>query len=210
MGRYENVAVRIALAIDKHLAEKLDNVSEIVIRKYAPTYYSRASTVAREFYLSGRRYVFNPDPPVTPVSINGLAPSTSWSSKRSSWITPSPSAGSMSCASSDAGDESPLTPITPIHAHVADPFASSASKENIAPLHTHSHQQVSLHQVNNGVVYAKEQVNANNGVMMKTQTVNNASIYAQAPQPQRPALHALPTVGDLTIPNMRNMRRLSN
>lgn len=210
MGRYENVAVRIALAIDKHFADKMESISEIVIRKYAPTYYSRASIVAREWYLSGRRFVYNPETPVTPVSINGLAPSGSWSSnKRNSWISPSPSAGSMSCASSDAGDEAPLTPITPIHAHVADPFASTASKENIAPMHAHAHQQLPLHQVNNGVVYAKDQ-NVNVNAMMKQQVVNGASVYGQVQQQQRPVLHAIPTVGDLTIPNMRNMRRLSN
>jgi len=192
VGRYENVAVRIALAIDKHFAEKLDAVSEIVIRKYAPTYYGRASTVVREWYLSGRRFHYNPEVPHTPVTASGgLAPSNSWSSKRNSWISPSPSAGSMSCASSDAGDESPLTPITPIHGHHVDPFTTmvSASKENIAPVYA----------ATGAVAMQVKDSNVLSGVKQQQ------TVYAA-----RPPLHALPTVGDLSIPNGRNMRRLSN
>jgi hypothetical protein len=197
MGRYENVAVRVAQAIDKHFGEKLDAVSEIVIRKYAPTYYARSSTTVREWYLSGRRFVYQPEPPHTPVSVTGLAPSSSWSSKRASWISPTPSVGSMSCASSDAGDDSPLTPITPVHAHVVDPF-SMASKENIAPQHAAHHAHA--------VVYAKNAASHHNGIVpMKATNVNvQQHVYV------RPALHALPAVGDLSIPNARNMRRLSN
>ena len=196
IGRYENVAVRIALAIDKHFAEKLDAISEIVVRKYAPTYYGRASTICREWYLSGRRFVYNPEIPHTPVSGNSLAPSSSWSSKRSSWISPSPSAGSMSCASSDAGDESPLTPITPVHAHIVDPFSMTAmtpSKENIAPGHNAVYAAAAAH------VTAKDHAAA---VAYKGA---HQSVYGA-----RPPLHSLPTVGDLSIPNGRNMRRLSN
>jgi len=193
IGRYENVAVRIALAIDKHFAEKLDAVSEIVVRKYAPVYYGRSSTICKEWYLSGRRFVYNPEVPHTPVSANGLAPSASWSSKRSSWVSPSPSAGSMSCASSDAGDESPLTPITPVHAHIVDPFSMTSSKENIAPGHSAVYGVTPAH------VSAKDHAAA---VAYKGahQTVYGA----------RPPLHALPNVGDLSIPNGRNLRRLSN
>jgi len=196
VGRYENVAVRIALAIDKHFAEKLDAVSEIVIRKYAPTYYGRASTVVREWYLSGRRFHYNPEVPHTPVTATaGLAPSNSWSSKRNSWISPSPSAGSMSCASSDAGDESPLTPVTPIHGHHVDPFTTmvSASKENIAPGHA------GVYAATGAVSMQVKDANAMAGVKQQQ------AVYAA-----RPPLHALPNVGDLSIPNARNMRRLSN
>lgn len=203
IGRGENVAVRIALAIDKHFADKLDSVSEIVIRKYAPTYYARASTVCREWYLSGRRFVYTTDAPTTPVSASGLptpglAPSGSgtWS-KRGSWIGASPSSGSISCASSDAGDDqSPLTPITPVHAHVVDPFSlsTSASKENVPVYNAASTQMVKDASVL--------------GNKMASQYANHLPLHHQQQQ-QRQVLHALPTVGELSIPN-RSIRRLSN
>ncbi|WWC92505.1 uncharacterized protein L201_007464 [Kwoniella dendrophila CBS 6074] len=209
-SRNETVAVRIALAIDKHFAEKLENVSEIVIRKYAPTYYGRCSTICREWYLSGRRFVYNPETPATPISSTnlptpGLAPSGSsssgWPSKRnSSWtsLNGSPN-GSISCASSEAGDDAPLTPITPVHSHVIDPFSvqvsSSASKENIAPGVYGSNPNASL---------SKDSVSS----LTTTTTKQIPQAYPQ--QHQRPALHALPVVGDLSLPNRSSMRRLSN
>ncbi|WVF67844.1 hypothetical protein IAT40_002605 [Kwoniella sp. CBS 6097] len=198
VARHESVAVRIAHAIDKHFAEKLENISEIVIRKYAPTYYGRCSTICREWYLSGRRFVYNPETPATPVSAlptPGLAPSGSggWPSKRGSWATGSPG-GSISCASSEAGDDAPLTPITPVHAHVIDPF-SVATKENIAPGVYGSNPSASL---------SKDSVSSVSiGVTGKP--LPQPPIY-----PQRPALHPIPTVGDLSLPNRQAMRRLSN
>ncbi|OXH00005.1 cyclin, partial [Cryptococcus neoformans A5-35-17] len=104
-GVNENLAARVATAIDKHFTQDLEKVSEIVIRKYSPTYYDRVSTVCREWYLSGRRYTYNPVVPSTPVSgmsTPGLAPSSS-SWQRGSWAA-SPAG---SCASSEAGDETP-------------------------------------------------------------------------------------------------------
>ncbi|KAK8850703.1 hypothetical protein IAR55_004623 [Kwoniella newhampshirensis] len=197
-ARSGGVAIRIAFAIDKHFAEKLEHVSEIVIRKYAPTYYGRASTICREWYLSGRRFTFTPETPATPVSgglpTPGLAPSGSggWPSKRGSWVSGSPG-GSISCASSEAGDDAPLTPITPIHAHVIDPF-SVASKENIAP---------GVYGSNSSASISKESVSS-------VTITANAKQLPQAVYPtQRPVLHALPSVGDLALPN-RSIRRLSN
>ncbi|WVQ72733.1 hypothetical protein IAR50_002293 [Cryptococcus sp. DSM 104548] len=184
-GVNENLAARVATAIDKHFTQDLDKVSEIVIRKYSPTYYDRVSTICREWYLSGRRYTYNPVMPSTPVSgmsTPGLAPSTS-SWQRGSWAA-SPAG---SCASSEAGDETPVTPITPIHSHVVDPF-SVAVKENIAP-------------DTGKLVAAKARaVVEAAGITGKQQP---AIVY-----PQRPALHALPAVGELGA--NRAMRRLSN
>jgi hypothetical protein len=180
------------MAIDKHFTEKLDSVSEIVIRKYAPTYYQRASTLVREWYLSGRRFIYNPDLPTTPVSAGlptpGLQPSGSWSSKRGSWMSESPSTGSLSCASSDAGDEPPLTPITPVHTYVVDPF-SVHSKENIAPSSS------------NGSISSVV------GVPVQKIGGGGGGVFQQV---LRPVLHALPGgVGELSLPT-RTMRRLSN
>ena len=209
---HQNIAVRVAQAIDKHFADKLESISEIVIRKYAPTYYGRASTICREWYLSGRRFHYNPEAPATPVSAGlptpGLAPSSSWSSKRGSWVSASPSAGSISCASSDAGDESPLTPITPVHSH-GDPF-SLASKENMPPgmSSTGSVSSVSSYVG----MQPKDASMAQAKAVHPTHAVShNSTLPAIAAYPpnHRPVLHALPAVGDLGLPN-RSMRRLSN
>ncbi|EIW69324.1 hypothetical protein TREMEDRAFT_43910 [Tremella mesenterica DSM 1558] len=137
--KMEVLAIRVAYAIDRQFAERLDSISEIIIRKYAPVYYSRSSTVAREWYLSGHRFHWGSLMPVTPTHsfhTPGLAPSSSWlsslSGKRDSWLSGSPGALSTSCSSSEAGDEVPTTPITPVHANVVNPFDVRA-KENVAP-----------------------------------------------------------------------------
>lgn len=51
-----STAIQIALALDAHLGERLEQVSEIVIAKYSHSYYNRASTFVREEYLKGRRF----------------------------------------------------------------------------------------------------------------------------------------------------------
>ncbi|KAK4687007.1 hypothetical protein P7C73_g3122, partial [Tremellales sp. Uapishka_1] len=192
-SRQDERVVKVAKLIDVQFAEKLENVSEIVVRKYAPVYYARASTIAREWYLSGRKFSYNPSAPATPISgglpTPGLAPSGSWPGKRGSFVG-SPSSGYISGSSSEAGDDAaPLTPITPVHSHVIDPFAMAA-KENIAPA-GHQHM-VSGHQ----------------------QMVGKDAIPGMGPPPiyhgPRPVLHQIgTTMGDLAIPN-RPMRRLSN
>ncbi|WVQ86227.1 hypothetical protein IAT38_008395 [Cryptococcus sp. DSM 104549] len=198
IGVNEQLAARVAIAIDKRIVE-LEKVSEIVIRKYAPAHYDRVSTIAREWYLSGRRYAYSPIVPSTPVatgmSTPGLAPSGSGWSKRGSWVSSSPAG---SCASSEAGDDAPLTPITPVHAHNVDPFASIASKENIAP----------------GVYAAGgEAAKAGKPASRVFSAADASAVGKQQAQatvyPQRPPLHALPAVGELGVPS-RAMRRLSN
>ncbi|KAL7420839.1 hypothetical protein Q5752_004792 [Cryptotrichosporon argae] len=183
IARYEHVPIRIAEAIDKHFADRLETVSDIVVRKYQPTYFGRASSVVREWYLSNNRFVYMPEPPHTPVSMiaaNGLAPSTSWasvssSSKRSSYASASPS-GSFSCASSDDGE--PVTPVTPYGSTHSIPDYVNA-KENVPP----AGQHVAL--------------------MSKDMPPPH---YA----PARQALHAVvPQMAELALPN-RTLRRLSN
>ena len=215
--------MRVAMAIDKHFGEKLETISEIVIRKYAPTYYSRASTVVREWYLSGRRFQYTEvesTPLPSSISTPGLAPSTSWPNKRGSWMSTSPSAGSLSCASSDAGDETaPITPITPVHNHVADPF-SAASKENMPPRIASSSSSGSVGSVgsSSGAPYALVPIKDNSNVMA-TDVGFDPRLSGLPPKTQaqggltslnhlRPVLHALSADSDQTLPN-RNMRRAS-
>jgi hypothetical protein len=201
-----NITVRIAFAIDKHFAEKLEGVSEIVIRKYAPTYYGRASTIVREWYLSGRRFVYQPEPS-TPVSAAlitpGLQPSGSWPGQRSSWMSTSPSNGSISCASSEAGDDAPVTPITPLTNHDSSyPFAvatssGSIAKENMPPqmyggVASMSNSSTDLHAVG------------------KAAAISNGQINIAAYQAARGPLHPIRQSSDgLALPG-RTHRRLSN
>jgi len=133
----EGAAIDIAEQIDQILHQRLDSVSEILCRKYAPTVWSRASTIVREFYLSGRRFSYYTEIPCTPFAPSLPTPpltASSWSSKRSAYITASPAASTFSCASSDADDE-PITPITPIQTN-SYPVVNGdyvSAKENIAP-----------------------------------------------------------------------------
>lgn len=157
-------------------------MSDIVVRKYAPAYYSRASTVTREWYLSGHRFVYlAPASPTTPVSGGlptlGLIPS-GWPRNR---LTYNSSPGYGSSSSSECGDE-PLTPITPVHSHIADPF-SAVAKENIAPVHLAQLKQTSGKGVGQSAAASHGHI--------------------------RPALHVINPMVDHAVPG-RNMRRLSN
>ncbi|RSH81279.1 uncharacterized protein EHS24_008721 [Apiotrichum porosum] len=105
------LAADVTNQFDDMFHDRLDRVSEIIIRKYSIPHYQRASTIVREFYLSGRRFKVYPELPLTPFtpvpSTPGLT-SSSWSSRRMAAVSPG---STVSCASSDAGDE-PMTPIS--------------------------------------------------------------------------------------------------
>lgn len=53
--------------LDTLLAESLDQLSEIIVKKYSYSYYSKASTHIVHYYLQGYRYVYSP-PTIVPVS----------------------------------------------------------------------------------------------------------------------------------------------
>lgn len=61
--------------LDSLLAESLDKLSEIVVKKYSYSYYSKASTHIVHYYLQGHRYVYSP-PAIIPVSRPVLPPVT--------------------------------------------------------------------------------------------------------------------------------------
>jgi hypothetical protein len=93
------------------------------LEKYAPVYYSRASVVVREWYQTGRRWVYiTMPPPISPASsltAPGLIPS--WSARLCDLNSSPNSVTNSSCASSEAGDDMPRTPITPGYG-MTDPF----------------------------------------------------------------------------------------
>ncbi|KAJ9094107.1 hypothetical protein QFC19_008059 [Naganishia cerealis] len=121
--RDEEDIIKVARLLDICLGEHLKDVSQIVVDKYAPVYYSRASVFVREWYQMGRRWVYiTMPPPISPASsltAPGLV--SSWSSRRFDLNSSPNSVTYSSCASSEAGDDMPRTPITPGHA-MTDPF----------------------------------------------------------------------------------------
>jgi hypothetical protein len=114
-------ALHIATLLDGHFAEHLDQVSAIVVKKYAFNFYHNTSTIAREWYLTGHRFV-PPPPPPSPLSKSSAAMSSSpvYTRTRRSFADMSPSSD---CSSSENEDDlhsedgeydEPITPITPM------------------------------------------------------------------------------------------------
>lgn len=125
----QHATVFVTEEIDKLLSQRIDNLSDILSRKYSPVHYMRASVHVREFYRSGRRFAHYPETPSTSYSSylpTPITPASPWSDRN----VPASPGGSSSCASSDAGDDEPITPITPIQTH---PIDYVSAKENIAP-----------------------------------------------------------------------------
>lgn len=133
----ESAALRVAAALDIVLHEHRDEISDIVTRKYSIEHFQRCSSYVHEFYESSRRYSF--------VSDTGSEASMSDSVPALSPSTPIGRGGRrpfdspcepFSCASSDAGDEVPITPATP-HATAinapADCVPARHNRENLAP-----------------------------------------------------------------------------
>jgi hypothetical protein len=121
--------------LDTHLAEDLDQVSAIVARKYAPAFYSRASIVVREFYLSGRRFAWAAPLPslrrtmLSPSQPPSLSPSSSPTlSSTPSLISLSRTSSYSSAWSSDCDE--PMTPTPRCNVQPTPPMPLS-QKENL-------------------------------------------------------------------------------
>ncbi|CAD6571511.1 MAG: hypothetical protein CYPHOPRED_004460 [Cyphobasidiales sp. Tagirdzhanova-0007] len=123
------IAVRIAQMLDGHLADHLEQVSAIVIKKYALACFCHASTFLREWYLAGKRFDLHAWPSshsnaaspaaafLTPSSHCPPRRESTWSSIASS-STMSSSPHHSYGGSSSEDDEMPLTPNYPAtHAH---------------------------------------------------------------------------------------------
>ncbi|ORY69147.1 cyclin-like protein [Leucosporidium creatinivorum] len=130
--------LRIAAMLDQHLAEHLDAVSPIVVKKYSFPFYSRASTFVREWFLSGRRFSYydwsHPTTPARGLKHSPAAPSSVALVSSS----PATSSSRSSSSSDDSCDEDdpcePHTPLTPLPPYsTSDPFTASSvprGKEN--------------------------------------------------------------------------------
>lgn len=230
----EDEIVRVTRCLDVCFADHLAEISSIVIDKYAPFYYSRASDIVKEWYTSGRRFVYVAVP-VTPVASSGglSAPGlvSSWSSSRSRFDFNSSPGGGYSCSSSDAGDDMPRTPITPmqghVHAHanahghgVTDPFVitnnvsststSSSSSINVTINNNESKENIApvyhhhtQHPNVNAIHVAKKQiVDAHVAAAAAAMVV---PVYTSGPN-RAPLQNVQPTAAQIPRP----LRRLSN
>lgn len=132
-----SMAVEVAHMLDSHLAQHLDQLSTILIKKYALESFGNVSAFVRQSYLSGIRFSLAAWPqPILPTTM--LTPThfplRRKSSSVSSCVSSSPSSYGTSPGgvSSTDDDDLPLTPCTPMSQHrggeeEADPFARHPS-----------------------------------------------------------------------------------
>jgi hypothetical protein len=127
--------------LDTHLAEHLDQVSAIVARKYAPAFYSRASIVVREFYLSGRRFAWAAAPsPRRSMAASPSSPPSSPCPSSSPTLSSTPSLVSLSRTSSyssawSSDCDEPMTPsaqCTTAQPTTLPPVPPLSQKENLS------------------------------------------------------------------------------
>ncbi|KAJ7655116.1 cyclin [Mycena polygramma] len=111
--------------LDTRLAKHVNDLSEVLVKKYSYAFYSKAATFVVQYYLQGGRYVRPAlsSFPVTPIR----------SSSVSAASTPM-SVTSSTTSVSDTSDDFPVTPTTP--AFSSDPFGgfsthASIDKENM-------------------------------------------------------------------------------
>lgn len=117
--------------LDERLAQRVAELSETLVKKYAFGFYSKASTHIVQWYLTGNRFERTTLPPSLPATPVSRSPFSALSTPMSSMTT-------TSDASSD--DLMPLTPTMP---HASDPFLASLvptatgsrDKENVPAVH---------------------------------------------------------------------------
>ncbi|KAL7418122.1 cyclin-like protein [Mrakia frigida] len=131
-----DTAVDVAFALDRHLGEQLEMVSEIVVAKYSHGYYNRASHFVREEYLKGRRFEIRV--PALTVNIPKRSsrlpsvPSLTWSRSNSSSSVSSDFSSPRRSGSAYSSDSD--MPETPTSSTSSDPFllVSSGSSSSLS------------------------------------------------------------------------------
>jgi G2/mitotic-specific cyclin-B, other len=122
-------ALEVAELLDARLANHLNDLSEILIKKYRYAFYSKASDIVVDFYQSCERFQRHP------IVIPGVFNQTPLTPAKRAYtgLPPTPLSCSTSC-SSIASDDMPTTPTG--GSFVEDPFlvvAQSNQKENSRP-----------------------------------------------------------------------------
>ncbi|KAH7915375.1 cyclin-like protein [Hygrophoropsis aurantiaca] len=102
--------------LDNRLAKHVNDLSEILVKKYSYAFYSKAATFVVQYYLQGGRFSRQTviSFPVTPTRASASGTSTPMSSTASV---------------SDISDDFPLTPTSP-SSFSSDPFSSSFLSED--------------------------------------------------------------------------------
>jgi hypothetical protein len=136
--------IAVVQLLDSHLAEHLDQLSQMLVKKYSFSYYSKASTHIVQYYLQGHRY--NYVPPIIPVVVRPSVPRTpinkitprvvqAWPSASSSASsTPSFSGSDYTDFSSEADDSLPRTPPPPTPSSFGAPVCATVSSIGLEPL----------------------------------------------------------------------------
>ena len=156
------LAVQIAQMLDGHLAEHLEQLSTIVLKKCESfrfsslrtrltrvlsadslTCFGNVSTTVREWYLAGNRFdLFKwpaaPQPFWSASTLSTLAPSYPMrrDSSFSSILSGSPSSSSHYNGSSSDDEDAPLTPSTPLTQYGSDEINPMSIKRS-SPLARH-------------------------------------------------------------------------
>lgn len=88
--------------LDARLAKDVNDLSEVLVKKYSYAFYSKAATFVVQYYLTGGRY----EPAPLPLQI----PSTPLRSPSSSVMS---TPASVATTASDVSDDMPATPTSP-------------------------------------------------------------------------------------------------
>jgi len=154
-------ALEVAELLDQRLANHLCEVSEVLVKKYSYAFYSKASSVVTEFYLSGGRFSRYPLPDLFPPT-----PNRSYSSSLSG--APTPLSASTSCSSASS-DDMPATPSRSTFSH--DLFSLGNQKENNRPANVHMEDVLTKRSsIDNGIDFPRPVLQNLNGVSPSPRT----------------------------------------
>jgi len=157
-------ALEVAELLDQRLANHLNEVSEVLVKKYSYAFYSKASTVVMQYYLAGGRFTRFPIPDLFPVT-----PNRSYSTSLSG--APTPLSTSTSC-SSVSSDDMPATPSRISYMH--EPFISvtaGSQKENNRPVNAPEDFLPKRNSIDGAIDFTRPVLQNLNGISPSPRTV---------------------------------------
>ncbi|EIN13508.1 hypothetical protein PUNSTDRAFT_94597 [Punctularia strigosozonata HHB-11173 SS5] len=109
--------------LDQRLAKHVNDLSEVLVKKYSYAFYSKAATFVVQFYLKGGRFVRQTYAPLVMPMTPTRSPMSSVAS------TPA----SVSTTASDISDDMPVTPTTPLYScdTLISAVLADSDKENV-------------------------------------------------------------------------------
>lgn len=114
--------------LDTRLRKHVNELSEVLVKKYSYAFYSKAATSVVQYYLAGGRYEPGPLPISLPTTATASPPSTPPRRKSAGTVHTPPSAMSTTSTASDVSDDMPATPTSPYMSdYSSEPFSD---KEN--------------------------------------------------------------------------------